>query len=177
MDLMLIGLRGSGKSTLGRRVAAERGLRFVDLDERTPAYLGATTVAEAWLKHGEPSFRAAEIRALQAAIDENPHVLALGGGTPLAPGARELIEQLKQREGERTLLVYLRAPAAALRSRLTGAMSGRPSLTGADPLGEIDAVLAMRDPLYRELADRVVEVGEMDESKAARALAELLPVH
>src|SRR3954471_181193 len=95
MNLVLMGLRGSGKSTLGRRLASKYRLRFVDLDERTPGYLGVRSVSEAWTKYGESSFREAELRALRAVIAEEPNILALGGGTPMAPGAEEVVRGLK----------------------------------------------------------------------------------
>lgn len=174
MKLVLMGLRGSGKSTLGGRLALEHGLRFIDLDERTPAVLGARTVAEAWARFGEPAFREAEVRALKAAIAEDPGVLALGGGTPTAPGAAEIIRGLKGQVGT-VRVVYLRASAAVLGARLRASgMAGRPSLTGADPIGEVAAVLAARDPLYVSLADVVVDVGGVSEQESLADLAALL---
>src|SRR5262245_23946845 len=67
MDLVLMGLRGSGKTTLGQRLADRYELRFVDLDRRTPGEFGVRTVAEAWAKYGEAAFREAEVRALRKA--------------------------------------------------------------------------------------------------------------
>jgi shikimate kinase len=174
MKLVLMGLRGSGKSTLGGRLASERGLRFIDLDERTPGELGARTVAEAWALFGEPAFREAEVRALRAAIADDPGILALGGGTPTAPGAAEIIRGFKGHAGA-ARVVYLRASAAVLSARLRASgMAGRPSLTGADPIGEVAAVLAARDPLYMSLADAVVDVGGKSEGEALADLAVLL---
>jgi shikimate kinase len=176
MELVLLGLRGSGKTTLGRTLAELRRVSFVDLDERTPRLLGAGSVAEAWARCGEAAFREAEVRALREVIEEDSGILALGGGTPMAPGAEELIRSLKVQGPDPgwPRVVYLRAPAPALRSRLQGAMEGRPSLTGADPLEEIEAVLAARDPLYCDLADRALEVGGLSEHEALEALAGIL---
>jgi shikimate kinase len=176
MNLILMGLRGSGKSTLGHRLAAKHRLHFVDLDQRTPGYLGERTAAEAWLKYGEASFREAELRALHAAIAEEPDILALGGGTPMASGAEEVVRGLKSPSDTFSRLVYLRASAPVLRARLEGKMAGRPSLTGGDPLEEIENVLAVRDPVYRALADEVVEVGELTEHEALLALDQILGV-
>ncbi|QKK09395.1 MAG: hypothetical protein HND58_15335 [Planctomycetota bacterium] len=100
--LLLIGLRGSGKSTLGRLVAERLvadGLvaAFSDLDDAVLARLGHATVAEAWNTLGEPAFRTAETACLRervpAALDDGTPqvVVALGGGTPTAPGAAELL--------------------------------------------------------------------------------------
>lgn len=153
--LVLMGLRGSGKTTLGALAAARLGLPFVDLDDRTRALLGAASVAEAWRTRGEPAFREAEARALAAALAGPVSVIALGGGTPTAPGAADLLRQ------GRANIVYLRADASTLRARLASTIdsdANRPSLTGGDPLREIEAVLAQRDPLYIGLARHVVEI-------------------
>ncbi len=163
--VILIGLRGSGKTTLGRALASEGGRVFTDLDELTPRMLGRASVAEAWEKDGEAAFRQAECRALVKALATPGQVLALGGGTPTAPGARELLVT-QQREAKATV-VYLRADAAALRARLSGADNAhRPSLTGADVFAEVGALLATRDPIYLGLADEVVEVGGLTETEA-----------
>lgn len=164
-----MGLRGSGKSTLGRKLSGRTGLGFVDLDERTAAKMGARSVAEAWSRHGQAAFRAAEVETLKEVIAEDVGILALGGGTPMAPGAAEILRELKRAEPPR--IVYLRASAAALKARLGGTdLSTRPTLTGKDPVAEMADVLAIRDPVYRALADVVMEVGEMSEGGALHAL-------
>lgn len=153
---MLIGLRGSGKSTLGRALAAAQGCVFVDLDEVTPQVMGFGSVAEAWGARGESEFRAAEAAALQEALRGDGVVIALGGGTPTAPGCAERL--IEERRAGRVVVAYLRAEPAALRERLRGRIdASRPSLTGKDPLAEIDDVFAARDPLYQRLATRMVE--------------------
>jgi shikimate kinase len=169
--VMLIGLRGSGKSTLGRYLAEQTGRTFVDLDVRTLARLGEETVREAWWRLGEPAFRAAEVEALRDALRQSFIVLSLGGGTPLAPGAREQIETAR-REGVATT-VYLRVAPGTLRARLEGGMEDRPSLTGGDPLDEIDEIFAHRDPRYQEIADVVLEPSGGVEATARELLTRL----
>ena len=170
-----MGLRGSGKTTLGERLASLHRLRFVDLDRRTPALLGLRSPAEAWAAYGEAAFRENEVLALRQSIAEDPDILALGGGTPLAPGAGAIIRGLRSPSPVRPRLVYLRAPAEVLRERLAGSdMAARPSLTGGDPLEEIGAVLAARDPVYCALADEVLEVGDLTEREALEALRRIL---
>lgn len=164
-DLLLMGLRGSGKTTIGRALAALESRRFLDLDELTPRELSSPDVARAFADHGEPAFRAAEVLALARILDEQwgpepGRVIALGGGTPTAPGAADLL-QARERTG-RIVLVYLRCPAGELRRRLmlpeaARHAAQRPSLTGAPMLDEIEEVFARRDPLYQRLATRVVE--------------------
>lgn len=158
-NLLLIGLRGSGKSTLGRALAAHQSRPFLDLDDATAAFLHCDSVAEAWARHGEPAFREAESRALAAALNDTGRIIALGGGTPTAPGATELIE--RARRERRCIVAYLRSTPKELRARLQSlcpsALTNRPSLTGAHPLDEVESVFAARDPLYRALATREIE--------------------
>jgi shikimate kinase len=156
VNLLLIGLRGAGKSRCGAAAAAALGRAFVDLDARTAASLDAATVAEAWRSLGEPAFREAEARALAHTLAADGQVIACGGGTPTAPGVVELVEA--ERATGRARVVYLRAPAAALAARLSDSDSAeRPSLTGAGMIEEIPVVFARRDPLYLSLADLVIE--------------------
>lgn len=150
-----MGLRASGKTTLGPKLAARAGTPFADLDDRTLELLGHPTIADAWRALGEPGFRDAEARALRAALTEPRSVLALGGGTPTAPGAADLL-RTNTHAGTITL-VYLHAPPDVLRARLREGDASRPSLTGGNMLDEIDAVYRARDPLYRELAGLVVD--------------------
>lgn len=166
--IILIGLRGSGKTTLGRQLAIELRMPFVDLDDHTPGELGESDVRTAFSRFGEAAFRRAERAALERVLGERPCVLALGGGTPTAPGAAELLDQAS-RGG--AAVVYLRATAATLRARLERMdNTHRPSLTGAGVLNEIDVVLAARDGLYRSLARYTVEC---DGLSAERMMAEV----
>ena len=172
MNIVLIGLRGSGKTTVGRLLAERLRRPLVDLDAVTSKLLGATRVADAWARAGEQAFRQAEARALTAALAGDGQVIALGGGTPTAPGAADLLRTAC--DAGRATVVYLAAAAATLRTRLAAAdMADRPSLTGADPLAEIDAVLVRRDPLYRDLATEVIETDSMGVEEVAGMLARL----
>lgn len=166
-NLILIGLRGSGKSTLARALARRQGRIAIDLDDLTPGYLGCATVGEAWNLHGQGAFREAEFQALSQALAANMGaVIALGGGAPTAPGAADLIEAAI-REG-RAVVVYLRDTPRTLADRLRALPKGpgpsRPSLTGADPIDEIAAVFAQRDPLYSRLATRTLNDSDSLES-------------
>lgn len=163
-----MGLRGSGKSTLGPRLAAVLRAPLVDLDDRVRDALGVPTISEAFRTLGEPAFREAEVRCLRHVLRETPCVLALGGGTPTAPGAADLLADAI-RGGAK--LIYLRAGPELLRSRLSGQGNlGRPSLTGHGVVDEVGEVFAARDPLYQRLATGVVEVGGLSEAEAADAV-------
>lgn len=175
-SLVLMGLRGSGKSTLGRAVAGATGLPFVDLDEVTTGLLGGGTLAEQWSRLGEGAFRDAEASALRAQLAGaagSAFVLALGGGTPTAPGAAEMLGGAVGGGGVE--LVYLRGQPETLRERLCETDTGeRPSLTGAGTLEEIGRVFDARDGLYSRLASRVIAIeGETVDALAAR-LADLI---
>lgn len=176
--IVLLGLRASGKSTIGAMVAERIGAPLIDLDDRTLAALrrahrpiAGATVAAAWGALGEPAFREAEARALDEALREAPAVIALGGGTPTAPGAESMLQAA--RDSGRAVLLYLRADASTLRARMAGdaasrggADSARPSLTGRGALEEIEDVLAQRDPIYTSLAQHVIDAGGSRESCA-----------
>ncbi len=169
-NLLIVGLRGCGKSTVGRALGQAQGRLFVDLDELTPRWLGARDVAEAWARAGELRFRDAEAQALRSVLSGTGQVIALGGGTPTAPGAAGAIEATAH-EG-RAVVAYLRCRPGVLRSRLSAqgadAQRNRPSLTGAGILDEIDEVFARRDGLYTRLASRVIDAERsLDEVIAA----------
>lgn len=150
--VVLMGLRGSGKSTLGRLLAAELGVGFADLDDVTAEVLGHPSAGAGLRAVGEPAFRDAEAEALTRVLPPGPGVLALGGGTPMSERSRSLLE------GADVLLIYLRCTPEELMRRLR-AEGGpdRPPLTGADTVDEVPAVFAVRDPLYRRLAQSVIE--------------------
>lgn len=165
-----MGLRGSGKSTLGRALAAALGAPCTDLDERTAARLGATTAGEAFRRFGENAFRTAESEALEEVLAATPCILALGGGTPTAPGAADLIA-CARREG-RAYVVFLDPPLDVLTARLRVETGDRPSLTGRGVIEEMEEIAARRRPLYAALADLVVGrdacngVGELSQAAA-----------
>jgi shikimate kinase len=167
-----MGLRGSGKTTLGRALAPRVDLSFIDLDDVTPDVLNCDSVAHAWELHGQEAFRRAELVALSRVLMRDGQLVAMGGGTPTAPHADALINH--EREQKRAATIYLYASALTLRSRLREMDADRPSITGADPLVEIDAVLAARDPLYRSLADRTIDTMAMDEAEALDVLGHVI---
>lgn len=166
--VILMGLRGSGKSTVGRFVADRLGLPFVDLDDLTPKKLGAADAAGAISAHGFDAFRRAEAGALRDVLDGSPAVLALGGGTPTAVGVAEM---LGEQTGGGAALVYLHAPPAVLRERLASTDTRtRPSLTGMGMLDEIGRVYLDRDGLYRTLCTRLIET----EGRSAEDIAAMI---
>lgn len=168
-NLVLIGLRGSGKSTLGARLAESLQRDFIDLDDSTARVLGCQRAGDAIAQHGMDAFRAAERAALENELKISGRVIALGGGTPTAAGCAELLSS----DGCRVF--YLKASPACLRERLASAdNTDRPSLTGEDVLDEIDTVFHERDPLYMELAESVLHVDGVGAYSCLTALKALI---
>lgn len=172
--VILMGLRGAGKSSVGRLLARALSRPFADLDELTAATLNAPTPADALRTLGEPAFRQGEARALRAALAHaHPRVLALGGGTPTWPDSADMLRDHRAQSSD--LLVYLHAAPAALMHRLEQTdLSQRPALLGNDPLAEVATLYDRRDPLYRQLADLVVDTAQESPEQTAERVARLL---
>lgn len=164
--LVLMGLRASGKSTVGRALAEALGTPFVDLDDQTRTLLGAASVREAFASAGEAAFREAEAKALAAVLAEPPQVIALGGGTPMAPGASE---QLVAARASGALVVFLDPPLDVLAARLRAEQGDRPSLTGLGVVEEIESIAAARRPRYAALTDL-----RLPEALAAASLVSII---
>jgi shikimate kinase len=174
--IVLIGLRGSGKTTVAKLLAERVGRAAVDLDDLTPKYLNASTAAAALTTHGEPAFRRAELAALQDVLKTPGRVLALGGGTPTAPGVSEMLEGA-QRQGK-VKIVYLRANEQTLRARLAAEPAHiRPSLTGKGTLEEICVLLNLRDTLYKGLAWLALNVDNRDAAAIAEDIQQSINAH
>jgi len=155
MHILLMGPRACGKTEVGRRLAAAVGLPFVDLDDVALARFDESSVSAVWTEHGEAAWRAAETLAFEQTLERQDAVIALGGGTPMIPVARDRIERVRQTGGAVT--VYLQCPVGVLAQRLRADAGDRPSLTGEEVAEEIQAVLREREPTYSRLADTVVD--------------------
>lgn len=155
-NLILIGYRGSGKTSVGRVIADQIRKTFVDIDQAICDRFGGRTVAEIWATDGEPAYRAVEVEVTREACASSGQVIALGGGTLMQPGAREAVEAAD------AVRVYLRCDSEELNRRISGdpqTVGLRPSLTGqGGGLDEIAAVLAEREPVYRAVADGEIDV-------------------
>jgi shikimate kinase len=150
-SVVLVGMPGCGKSTVGRHLARQLGLRFADSDHEIERRLGAP-VREIFAHEGEDGFRAHEERVIEALADEaqaNAVVLATGGGAVLRPANRDTL----RRAGT---VFYLRSTPEELHRRLRHD-GQRPLLQVADPLRKLRELYRDRDPLYRRTAHYVVE--------------------
>ena len=175
MNILLMGLRGCGKSTVGKLLAARLGYPFTDLDDHVLATFAEPTVEAVWGALGEAAWRAAEATMLGELLghsEDSGHVIALGGGTPMVESARR--DMTAARTAGRATFIYLRCDVEELRRRLSNDTGDRPSLTGADPVVESGRVLAAREPVYRQLADHEYDVTSTTPGGAADALAELV---
>ena len=162
--LVLIGLRLSGKSTLGPIAARQLGLEFVDLDDAVLKHLGATNVTDAFGLLGEHTWRAGESAELARLLGAKKScVLSLGGGTPMALGAEQILRQAQAR-GE-IFIALLDPGESELAMRLANNRGDRPPLPGsvstgdarADAAAEVRALFESRMPLYRALANVIVD--------------------
>ena len=155
MNLVLIGYRGSGKTTVGRLLAERLGYGFVDLDEQIVARAGQTIKA-IFEQHGEPHFRDLETATLAEAATLQDHVLSLGGGAVLREENRRHLASSRHR------VIYLRADPVELLRRIradVATAANRPNLTPlAGGLEEITQLLAVREPIYRSMAHHEVDV-------------------
>jgi shikimate kinase len=141
----LVGMPGSGKSTVGRELAGRLGVPFVDLDAEIERTAGVS-VSEIFAAEGEAGFRAREAKALLDAAQHDPSVVACGGGVVLEPANRITLRNTGT-------CVYLDVPLARLRERVPPS-SDRPLVRRE---GDLEELLAAREPLYREFAANVVD--------------------
>lgn len=140
--LILVGLSGSGKSTVGRLAAQQLRTGFSDIDELIVTGSGQP-VAELFAREGEAQFRRLERAALERALAASPHVIAPGAGWIAEPGNL-------QTAGD-ALLIYLEISPAEAAARLAGD-STRPLLSGGDPVARLTGMLKAREPWYRKAA-------------------------
>ena len=161
MIVYLVGMPGSGKSTVGREVAGRLGVPFVDLDEEVERRSGAT-VSQIFASEGESGFRTLEARALVDASRHDPSVVACGGGVVLEPANRITLRNTGT-------CVYLDVPLGVLQERVEPA-ADRPLIRAE---GDLERLLAEREALYREFAAHVVD-GSGDPGEVADAIVEEL---
>ncbi|MEC5399125.1 shikimate kinase [Uliginosibacterium sp. H1] len=149
-NIYLIGLMGSGKTTIGRMLARRLGRRFLDSDHEIEQRTGVK-VPVIFELEGEAGFRQREAQTIAELTQEAGIVLATGGGAVVTPANRQALS-------ESGWVVYLDVPPAVLFER-TRHDGNRPLLKVADPLGRLTELRTQRDPLYREIADLIVDGG------------------
>ncbi|MRW87083.1 3-dehydroquinate synthase [Pseudoduganella sp. FT26W] len=149
-NVFLVGLMGAGKTTIGRILARKLGLKFIDSDHEIEARTGASIP---WIFEieGEASFRRREAEVIRELCGQDGLVLATGGGAVLNADSRALLKS-------RGTVVYLRATVHSILQR-TAHDKNRPLLQTADPRKKLEELMAVRDPLYTEIADLVIDTG------------------
>jgi shikimate kinase len=150
MLLVLVGLPGSGKTTVGRQLARRLHLPFVDSDHAIEQRLGCT-IREYFEREGEDRFRDIESEVLADLCHNHKGVLSTGGGSVLRPINRERLR-------EHGHVFYLRSSPEEVFRRLRNDQN-RPLLQVADPQARLRELFDVRDPLYRETAHYVIETG------------------
>ena len=169
-SLVLVGYRGTGKSTVGRILAERLGLAFADADVELEALVGRPIPA-IFAEQGEAAFRDWEERVLSDLCARPGTVVATGGGVVLRERNRILIKSFG-------FVAWLTADPEVLAGRLLadpGGLANRPSLTAVGTLGEIARVLEERTPLYRMVADAIVDTNQKTPAQTAEAVLDLWP--
>jgi shikimate kinase len=149
--VVLIGLMGSGKTSIGRRLAARLGIQFIDADTEIEAAAGSS-IHDIFELHGEQAFRDGERRVIARLLDGPVHVLATGGGAFMT-------DETRARISESAVSVWLRASLDTLVKRVERSRTRRPLLEAGDPREILSSLVEERYPVYGE-ADIIVETGE-----------------
>jgi shikimate kinase len=138
-SVVLIGMMGAGKSTIGRRMAARLRLPFTDADTEIEAAAGMS-IPDIFETHGEPHFRDGEARVIARLLESGPAVIATGGGAFMR-------EETRGRIRDKAVSIWLKANAEIIMKRVRR-RSDRPLLQNADPEGTVNRLLGEREPVY-----------------------------
>ncbi|MBL8515905.1 MAG: shikimate kinase [Betaproteobacteria bacterium] len=160
--IVLIGMPGAGKTTIGKSLALALSLPFIDADRELIARTGVP-IATIFEIEGEAGFRRREAALIADLLERKGLVMATGGGAILSPVTRQLMR-------ESAIVVYLRATLTALIER-TQRDSSRPLLANGNLKEKLTAMLAIREPLYEETAHLTFDTGRQSPAKLAGAIA------
>lgn len=166
-SLVLIGMMGAGKSSIGRRLAARLQLPFVDADTEIEAAAGMT-IPEIFARHGEPAFRAGEAKVIVRLLDRGPQVLATGGGAVMNEATRAAIR-------EKGISIWLKVEFDVLMRRIKR-RNDRPLLKTDDPAATLRGLMEKREPVYAQ-ADVTVESREGPHAAVVDAIVAALGRH
>jgi len=140
-SVVLVGMMGAGKSTIGRRLSVRLGLPFLDADAEIEA-AHRMPIPDIFEKYGEPYFRDGEVRVIARLLDNGPAVLATGGGAFMRSETRERIR-------DKAVSLWLKVDSDVIMRRLKR-RSDRPLLQNADPEATVERLIGEREPVYRQ---------------------------
>ena len=167
-NIILIGFMGAGKTTLGRRLAKQLGVAFVDTDARIEQEQGRR-ISDIFAREGEAFFRGLETELLGRLLgQEKMRVISVGGGLPVQEQNHELLRKLGK-------TVYLKAEKETLLGRLTGDTE-RPLLQGGDLERKITQLMAAREDIYERVADVTLPTDHMGLFETLKALHNMLHI-
>ncbi len=151
--IVVIGFMGSGKTRVGKQLAKDLQLNFLDVDKKIAKDM-KMTISDIMNKFGEPFYRALETKTIKDMLEvQEKTVLSVGSGLPMQEQNHKYLKQLGT-------IVYLKASVATLKERLSGDNT-RPALKGSNLTDKITRMLATRTPVYESLADITVVTGEV----------------
>jgi len=166
--LVLIGMMGAGKSSIGRRIAARLNLPFVDADVEIEAAHAGLTIPEIFARYGEPYFRDGEVRVIARLLEGGPSVLATGGGAFLR-------EETQRRIRAKGISMWLRADPDVIMRRVKR-RSDRPLLQTDDPIATIQRLVDERYPIYAK-ADITVLSRDVPHERIVEECLQMLGAH
>ena len=168
-QILLIGMPGSGKTTIGRGLAKSLGVSFYDLDEELVNQEGLS-IREIFARQGEEAFRELESAILMTALKGEPSVIATGGGVIMR---KSNCLAMKGGHKEGHLVIYLEASLELLYARLKEERD-RPLLLGEDRKRRIERLLAQRAAIYLKTADLILKVDGLSEETAVDRLCQMV---
>ena len=164
-SIVLIGMMGVGKSSIGRRLGARLGIPFVDADTEIESAAGMS-IADIFARHGEAAFRSGDARVIARLLAGGPQVLATGGGAVMNEATRALIKQ-------RGVSIWLSAELDLLMRRISKRKAERPMLHTDDPAATLRELLAARAPIYAQ-ADITVQSRDVPHDAIVTEIVEAL---
>lgn len=166
-SIVFVGLMGAGKTAIGRKVAGELGLNFIDSDHEIEA-VSRTTIPDLFALYGEPEFRALEQRVIARLLDGGPQVLSTGGGAFMN-------EQTRDAVAKQAVSVWLKADIDVLMERVSKKQN-RPLLKDPDPRGVMQRLIDQRYPVYAG-ADVTVETRDEKKEVIAQEVIAAIATH
>jgi shikimate kinase len=166
-SIVLVGMMGVGKSSIGRRLAARLGVPFVDADSEIEKAAGMN-IADIFARHGEAYFRSGEARVIARLLDGGPQVLATGGGAVMNADTRVAIKA-------KGVSIWLSAELDVLMRRINKRKNDRPMLQTADPAATLRELLVAREPVYAQ-ADITVQSREVPHDAIVSEIMTVLAV-